>query len=73
MGRYDARTVPAFRCGDEALLPVRQLADLAEIATRPLPGGGIELLLQPQDRRITLDPSLTGGEGRTQCRHDRRR
>jgi hypothetical protein len=57
VGRYVSRTVPAFRCGEEALVPVSQLADLAEIATRPLAGGGIELVLQPHDRRITLDPS----------------
>ena len=37
LGRYDSRTVQAFRSGDDALIPLRQFADLAEIATLPLP------------------------------------
>ena len=57
LGRYVSRTMPAFRWGDDALLPVAQLADLAEIATRPLPGGGLELVLQPGDHRVAMDPT----------------
>jgi hypothetical protein len=56
LGRFVSRTVPAFRAGDEALLPVTQFAELAEIATRQLPTGGLELLLQPGDHRVTIDP-----------------
>ncbi len=59
LGRYVSRTVPAFRSGDEALLPVTQFAELAEIATRPLPAGGVELILQPGFRRVTIDPEAT--------------
>ena len=35
MGRYVSRTVPAFRSGDDALLPLTQLADLAEDCDAP--------------------------------------
>jgi hypothetical protein len=57
IGRYRSRTVPAFRSGEDALLPVSQIADEAEIATQALPGGGIELILQPGNRRVAFDPA----------------
>ena len=59
LGRYVSRTVPAYRSGDDALLPITQLADLAEIATRPLPGGGLELILQPGARRVAIQPETS--------------
>jgi hypothetical protein len=55
IGRLRSLTVPAFRYGNDALLPLSQIADQVEIATRPLPGGGIELTLQPGNRRVALD------------------
>lgn len=57
LGRLVSRTVPAFRSGDDALIPLTQFADLAEIASRPLPAGGLELILQPGDRRVMIDPA----------------
>jgi hypothetical protein len=57
IGRYRSRTIPAFRSGEEALLPLSQVADQAEIATQALPGGGIELILQPGNRRVAFDPA----------------
>jgi hypothetical protein len=57
LGRYVSRTVPAYRAGNEALIPVSQLADLAEIAMQPLPGGGVELVIQPGGRRVAIDPA----------------
>lgn len=59
VGRYVSRTVPAFRSGNDALLPLSQVTDLAEIAARPLPGGGLELLLQPGSHRVAIDPGAT--------------
>ena len=59
LGRYVSRTMPAFREGDEALLPVGQLAEMAEIATRVLPTGGLELILQPGAHRVALDTAST--------------
>ncbi len=56
LGRYGSRTVSAYRSGDDALLPLSQFADLAELATRSLPGGGVELILQPGERRVAIDP-----------------
>jgi hypothetical protein len=58
LGRYVSRTVPAYRDGDAALLPLTQLADLAELAFRALPAGGLELTLQPGNRRIAVDPAV---------------
>ncbi|HEY7637278.1 MAG TPA: hypothetical protein VH763_17125 [Gemmatimonadales bacterium] len=57
IGRYRSRTVPAFRFGDEVLLPVSQIADQAEIAAQLLPRGGIELILQPGNRELDFDPA----------------
>jgi hypothetical protein len=67
IGRYVSRTVPAFRLGDDALLPIAQLAEMAEIASKPLAGGGIELILQPGARRVAIDPGVPEirGDGRT--------
>ena len=59
IGRYVSRTVPAYRSGDEALLPLTQVAELAEIATRPLPAGGLELILQPGAHRVAIEPGST--------------
>ena len=57
LGRYVSRTMPAYRSGDEALLPLTQFADLAEFATLPLPSGGVELVLQPGNHKVTIDPA----------------
>ena len=56
IGRYGSRTVPAYRSSGDALLPVLQLADMAELRARPLPGGSIELTLEPGRHAVRLDP-----------------
>ena len=57
IGRYGSRTVSAYRSSGDALLPVLQLAEMAELRSLPLSGGAIELTLEPARRRVTLDPS----------------
>ena len=57
VGRYGSRTVSAYRSSGDALLPVLQLADMAELSARPLSGGAVELTLEPGRRLVTLDPS----------------
>ena len=57
IGRYDSRTVSAYRSSGDALLPVLQLAEMAELHSVPLSEGAIELTLEPGRRRVTLDPS----------------
>ena len=57
VGRLGSRTVPAFRSGNDALLPLSQFAEEAEIATHTLAGGKIELTLQPGNRRVAFDPT----------------
>ncbi len=57
IGRYGSRTVSAYRSSGDALLPVLELAEMAELRSLPLAGGEIELTLEPAARRVTLDPS----------------
>jgi hypothetical protein len=56
IGRYGSRTVSAYRSSGDALLPVLQLAEMAELRSAPLAGGAIELTLGR--RVVTLDPSI---------------
>jgi hypothetical protein len=67
IGRYASRTVPAFRLGGDALLPIAQLAEMAEIESKPLAGGGLELIIQPGAHRIAIDPAVPEirADGRT--------
>jgi hypothetical protein len=57
VGRYGSRTVPAYRSSGDALLPVLQLAELAELRAAALPDGAIELTLDPEQRPVVLDSS----------------
>lgn len=57
IGRYGSRTVPAYRSSGDALLPVLQLAGMAELRSRQLEGGAIELLLEPGRHAVILDPA----------------
>jgi hypothetical protein len=64
IGRYGSRTVSAYRSSGDALLPVLQLTELAELRSSPLSGGAVELALGR--RVVTLDPStweIRTGEG----------
>jgi hypothetical protein len=66
IGRYGSRTVSAYRSSGDALLPVLQLAEMTELRSLPLAGGGVELTLEPGRRKVTLDPSrweIRTGEG----------
>lgn len=57
VGRYGSRTVSAYRSSGDALLPVLQLAELAELRAVPHPDGTIELTLDPDRRPVLLDPA----------------
>jgi hypothetical protein len=57
VGRYGSRTVPAYRSSGDALLPVLQLAELAELRAAVLSGGVIELRLGPERHPVVLEPS----------------
>ena len=57
VGRYGSRTISAYRSSGDALLPVLQLAELTELRSRPLPGGAVELTLEPGGHLVTLDPA----------------
>ncbi|MGH7559471.1 MAG: hypothetical protein ACRENB_00470 [Gemmatimonadales bacterium] len=56
LGRITSRTVPAFRSGDAALLPLSQFFDLAEIRSQPTAGGGLVAVLQPGNVRLVVRP-----------------
>jgi hypothetical protein len=57
VGRYGSRTVPAYRSSGDALLPVLQLAELAELGAAILPHGAIELTLRADRQPVLLDPA----------------
>jgi hypothetical protein len=57
VGRYGSRTIPAYRSSGDALLPVLQLAELADLRAAPLSGGGIALTLDPERHPVVLDPT----------------
>jgi len=56
LGRYAARTVPAHRSGNDALLPVLQVFDLAEMRTQWSRDSTLTALIQPGNRRFTIEP-----------------
>jgi hypothetical protein len=57
VGRYSSRTVPAYRASGDALLPVLQLAELAELRVASLPDGAIEVTVRQGRQPVVLDPA----------------
>jgi len=57
VGRYGSRTVPAFRSSGDALLPILQLAELAELRAALLSAGAIELTVRQDRHPVLLDPT----------------
>jgi hypothetical protein len=55
LGRLDARTVPAIRAGERALVPVSTLLEMAEIRFTLRPDSVLEGVVQPGDVRLTID------------------
>lgn len=68
LGQLAARTIPAHRVGDHALIPVAPLLELAELRALAEPRGGITAILQPGNRRVVIDPArrrlTVAGRGR---------
>ncbi|MGH7703967.1 MAG: hypothetical protein ACREMO_12805 [Gemmatimonadales bacterium] len=56
LGRLVSQTVPAFRAGNDVLLPLSQFFDLAEIRYQTTPAGVVEALLQPGNLKLVVDP-----------------
>ena len=68
LGRIASRTVPAYRVGDEALVPLATFLGMAELTVLRHPGGVLETLIQPGNLPLVLDPasqSLKVGSQRT--------
>jgi hypothetical protein len=57
VGRYGSRTVPAYRSSGDALLPVLQLAELAELQATLLSTAAIELTVRQDRHPVVLDPT----------------
>ena len=57
VGRYGSRTVPAYRSSGDALLPILQLAELAELRAALLSAGAIELTVRQDRHPVLLDPT----------------
>ncbi len=55
LGRLAARTVPAYRVGDTALVPLRNFFDLAEMRSILRDDGTLETLVQPGNIRLIID------------------
>ncbi|HXG44202.1 MAG TPA: hypothetical protein VNJ71_05510 [Gemmatimonadales bacterium] len=55
LGRLVARTVPAYRIGDTALVPLRNFFDLAEMRVARRADGALETLVQPGNIRLVVD------------------
>jgi hypothetical protein len=55
LGRLVARTVPAYRIGDTALVPLGNFFDLAEMRVVHRPDGNLETLVQPGNIRLVIE------------------
>lgn len=67
LGRLVARTVPAYRDGDAALVPVREFLALAEMRVESRDSGRVGTLLQPGNVPVLFDPvahELVSGKSR---------
>ena len=69
LGRIASRTVPAYRIGEVALVPLGAFLDLAELVVLRHPGGVLETVIQPGNVPFRLDPASRnlkiGSEHRT--------
>lgn len=55
LGRLATRTVSAFRMGDQALVPLTQFLDMAELAVIRRADGSIETMVQPGNIPLRID------------------
>lgn len=55
LGRIAARTIEAYRIGDDALIPLSQFFDLAEIRATTSAAGRVEATLQPGSIPLVID------------------
>lgn len=55
LGQVASRTLPALRIGDEALLPLAQFFDLAEVKATLEPAGRLTAVLEPDGIIIAVD------------------
>ena len=55
LGRIAVRTVEAYRSGDDALIPLSQFFDLAEIRATTSAAGRVEATLQPGSIPLVID------------------
>ncbi|MBA2626527.1 MAG: hypothetical protein H0U85_00790, partial [Gemmatimonadales bacterium] len=55
LGRIVARTLEAYRVGDEALIPLSQFFDMAGVRSTLSPAGRLEATLQPGSLPLVID------------------
>jgi hypothetical protein len=55
LGRLVARTVPAYRVGDEALLPVGEFLKMAQLRGSVSPAGRVQASIEPGNQSLVLD------------------
>jgi hypothetical protein len=57
LGRLASRTIAGLQVGYDVLLPLSDVLDLAEIRSEIGEHGQIEIMLQPGNRRVEIDPA----------------
>lgn len=57
LGRIAGRTVPAYRAGDRALVPLSTFFELAEIRSERRPDGTVDAMIQPGNVPLAVDPA----------------
>ena len=67
LGRVAVRTVEAYRVGDDALIPLSQFFEMAELRATISPAGRVSGMLQPGDVPLTI--SLDGDLATLGSRH----
>ncbi len=56
LGAVASRTVEGYRVGEQALIPLSQFFDMAEIRASITPGGRVTAALQPENVPLAIDP-----------------
>ncbi|NNG15955.1 MAG: hypothetical protein HKM89_05680 [Gemmatimonadales bacterium] len=57
LGRLVSRTVSGFRVEDDALIPLTQFLDLAEVSYQVHDDSRLDATFQPSGRRLSIDPA----------------
>ncbi|HEY7683877.1 MAG TPA: hypothetical protein VH879_14620 [Gemmatimonadales bacterium] len=57
IGRIASRTVPAYRAGEQALIPLSTFFELSEVRATRRPDGALEAIVQPANVALVVEPA----------------